>query len=52
MLTLQEGDPIKYIKRRVFFVYPLFKMIFKKADYIQTISNYLSDFAKSMKGKR
>lgn len=51
LLTLQEGDPIKYIKRRVFFVYPLFKMIFKKADHIQTISNYLADFAKSMKGK-
>lgn len=51
LLTLQEGDPIKYIKRRVFFVYPLFKMIFKKADHIQTISNYLADFAKSMNGK-
>ncbi|MDQ5883231.1 MAG: hypothetical protein QG654_143 [Patescibacteria group bacterium] len=51
LLTLQEGDPIKYIKRRVFLVYPLFKMIFKKADTIQTISNYLKDFALSMKGK-
>lgn len=51
LLTLQEGDPIKYIKRRVFLVYPLFKMIFKKADAIQTISNYLKDFALSMKGK-
>ena len=51
LLTLQEGDPIKYIKRRVFLVYPIFKMIFKKADAIQTISNYLKDFALSMKGK-
>lgn len=51
LLTLQEGDPIKYIKRRVFLVYPLFKTIFKKADAIQTISHYLGDFALSMNGK-
>lgn len=48
LLTLQEGDPIPYIKRRVILVYPLFKMIFKKADKVQAISNYLSDFGKSM----
>ena len=48
LLTLQEGDPIDYIKKRVFIVYPLFKMIFKKADAIQAISNYLADFGKSM----
>lgn len=52
LLTLQEGDPISYIKKRVFFVYWLFKMIFKKADHVQTISSYLSDFAKSMKSKK
>lgn len=51
LLTLQEGDPISYIKRRVFLVYPLFKLIFTKADSIQTISSYLLDFAKSMGGK-
>lgn len=51
VLTLQEGDPISYIKRKVFLVYPLFKMIFKKADTIHVISNYLADFAKSMGGK-
>jgi glycosyltransferase involved in cell wall biosynthesis len=53
LLTLQEGDPIDYIKKRVFFVYPIFKMIFKKANSIQAISNYLADFGKSMgfKGK-
>lgn len=49
ILTLQEGDPIPHIKRRVRFFYPLFKMIFRRADIIQTISNYLADFAKSMK---
>ena len=51
ILSLQEGDPIKYIKRRVRFVYPLFKMIFTKADCIQTISNYLANFARDMGAK-
>jgi glycosyltransferase involved in cell wall biosynthesis len=48
LLTLQEGDPIPYIKRRVRWVYPLFKKIFQKADRIQTISQYLANFAVSM----
>jgi len=48
VLTLQEGDPISYIKRRVGIFYPLFKMIFTRADRIQTISNYLADWAKDM----
>ncbi len=50
LLTLQEGDPISYIRKRVFFVYPLFKLIFKKADMILPISHYLADFARSMGG--
>ncbi|MBX4197906.1 glycosyltransferase family 4 protein [Candidatus Parcubacteria bacterium] len=48
ILTLQEGDPISYIKRQVWFVYPLFRRIFWKADLVQAISNYLADFARSM----
>lgn len=48
LLTLQEGDPIPYIKRRVRWVYPLFKKIFQKADRIQAISHYLAQFAISM----
>lgn len=48
LLTLQEGDPISYIKHRARFVYPLFKMIFTKADMIQAISNYLVDFGRNM----
>ncbi|MEK7575045.1 MAG: glycosyltransferase family 4 protein [Patescibacteria group bacterium] len=48
VLTLQEGDPIDYIKRRVGIFYPIFKMIFTKADRIQTISRYLADWAKDM----
>ncbi len=51
ILTLQEGDPIDYLKRRALPVYPLFKMIFTKADHIQAISNYLADWAKDMNAK-
>lgn len=46
LLTLQEGDPIDYIKKKVRFVYPLFKMIFTRADFVQAISNYLAEWAK------
>lgn len=48
LLSLQEGDPISYIKRQVWFVYPLFIQIFKRANSIQAISHYLANFAKSM----
>lgn len=48
LITLQEGDPIDYIKWRVRYVYPVFKMIFKRANFIQAISNYLGEFAKEM----
>ncbi len=53
LLTLQEGDPIEYIKKRTGIFYPLFKKIFTKPDFIQTISNYLSGYADEMgyKGK-
>ncbi len=48
LLTLQEGDPIEYIKKKVRFVYSLFLRIFTKADFIQAISNYLADWARDM----
>lgn len=48
LLTLQEGDPIEYIEHRVRFVYPLFKRIFRYADFVQTISHYLAGFARNM----
>lgn len=48
ILSLQEGDPIEYIKKRVGIFYFLFEKIFKKADIIQSISNYLAKFAKDM----
>ncbi len=48
LLTLQEGDSIAYIKKQVILVYPLFKLIFTKADRIQAISKFLADFGQSM----
>ena len=51
LLTLQEGDPIPEIKKKVFFIRPLFNKIFTKADKTQVISNYLADWAREMGGK-
>lgn len=51
IFTLQDGDPIPYIKRRGLPLYPLFKMMFTRADHIQTISKYLADWAKDMGAK-
>lgn len=48
LLTLQEGDPIPTIKKKVKPVYFLFKKIFTKADFVQVISNYLGDWARDM----
>lgn len=48
VLTLQEGDPISYIKRKVLLLYPLFKKIFEKADKVQAISKYLAKWAREM----
>jgi glycosyltransferase involved in cell wall biosynthesis len=46
LLTLQEGDGFDYILKRVSFLKPLFLDIFKNADHIQCISNYLAKWAK------
>ncbi|MEK7551799.1 MAG: glycosyltransferase family 4 protein [Patescibacteria group bacterium] len=48
VLTLQEGDSMPHIKKRMLPLYPLFKSIFKSADKITAISNYLSTWAKEM----
>jgi glycosyltransferase involved in cell wall biosynthesis len=48
LLTLQEGIPFSAIKRKSFIVYPLFRMMFQKADMIQAISHFLAQVAKSM----
>ncbi len=49
LLTLQEGDPIEYIKQRVQSLYALFEQIFTRADFVQTISHYLAGFAREMR---
>ena len=47
LLTLQEGDPIEYILKRVGVLRPLFVRIFTKADFIQPISNFLANWART-----
>jgi glycosyltransferase involved in cell wall biosynthesis len=51
LLTLQEGDPIDYIKRKMRPVYPLFARAFRKATIIQAISTFLGAWARSMEFK-
>ncbi len=48
VLNLQEGDPFEHYKRRVGLLHPLHKMIFKKADTVTALSNYLVKWAKDM----
>ena len=48
VLTLQEGDPLPYIKKRMGLLLPLFKSLFKNADKITAISNYLADWGRAM----
>lgn len=48
VLTLQEGDPIPYIMKKAMIIGPFFKYIFRWADGIQAISNYLAKWAKDM----
>ncbi|MEA1962812.1 MAG: glycosyltransferase family 4 protein [Patescibacteria group bacterium] len=53
LLTLQEGDPLDYYRKRIGMLFSFFKKIFTKADSIQVISKYLGDYACDMgfKGK-
>jgi len=48
LLTLQEGDSPEYIFKRVGIFKPLFCQIFHKADYIQSISHFLADWARQI----
>jgi len=48
LLTLQEGDSQEHIQQRTKFIKNQFRNIFKRADKIQCISNYLADWAKSL----
>ncbi len=48
LLTLQEGDPLDYIKKKMKPIYPLFVRGFTKADFVQAISTFLAKWAKDM----
>ncbi|TSC83406.1 MAG: hypothetical protein G01um101417_625 [Parcubacteria group bacterium Gr01-1014_17] len=48
VLTLQEGDPIPDIMRKVGLLYPFFKMIFTRANAVTAISTYLAEWARKM----
>jgi len=54
LLTLQDGDPVEVIvgRARVKVVLPIFKRIFKITTHIQSISEYLADFARTMGYKK
>jgi len=45
VLTLQEGDPIDYIEKKMKPLWPLFTRAFTKASIIQAISKFLADWA-------
>ena len=51
LLTLQEGDPVDQIQKQMRIFGPLFSGIFTQASQIQTISNFLKDWAIQMKAK-
>ena len=48
LLTLQEGDPPEYIQKKMRPLHPLFKRAFTKADFVQTISTFLAQWAHRM----
>ncbi len=51
-LNLQEGTPFADIKRKAFFVYPLFVLMFRKADVIQALSQFLARMAYDIGAKK
>lgn len=46
LLTLQEGDSLLRIWSRTWFIRPVYRQIYKKADFIQSISSFLTKRAK------
>ncbi len=48
LLTLQEGTPLAEIKRKTLIAYPLLVLMFKKADQVQAISEFLAAFGRDM----
>ena len=51
LLTLQEGDSEWDIFWRIFLIRPIYKAIYRRADYIQTISNFLKKRAENLGAK-
>ncbi|MEI7512146.1 MAG: glycosyltransferase family 4 protein [Candidatus Uhrbacteria bacterium] len=48
LLTLQEGDPFEQYAKRVGIFGGLHRAIFRRADFVQVISNFLGDWALKM----
>ncbi|MFO0765107.1 MAG: glycosyltransferase family 4 protein [Patescibacteria group bacterium] len=48
LLTLQEGDPLDYIEKRVGIFHSFFKRIFIRANAVQAISRFLADWSVRM----
>ncbi len=46
LLTLQEGDSIFDIWKKTWYIRPLYKNIYRRADYIQAVSNFLAKRAR------
>ncbi len=46
LLTLQSGDSDLFIWLRTWFWYPVYRMIYRRADHIQVISRWLAERAK------
>jgi len=46
LLTLQEGDPLPQVEKKMRPVWPLFSRAFTRAHHVQAISSYLADWAK------
>jgi glycosyltransferase involved in cell wall biosynthesis len=48
LLTLQEGDSRFHIYKHIWWCWPAFVRIFRRADHIQAISAYLAEWAKRL----
>jgi glycosyltransferase involved in cell wall biosynthesis len=48
LLNLQEGDTAEHIKKSTSVMFPVYRQIFKRVDYIQAISTFLEKYGKEM----
>lgn len=46
LLTMQSGDTDEFIRRRTWFWAPIYSQVYREADYIQAISQYLAQRAR------